>query len=56
LNDWLAALLPSVLEFDREAVLNEMVGGNDWAVTVRVNGIVCGELSALESLMVMVAE
>ena len=56
LNVWLEALLPSVQELDKEAVPSEMLGGDDWAFTVRLNGIVCGELLALESLMVMVAE
>jgi hypothetical protein len=56
LNVWLGALEPSILELDREAVLSEMLGGDDWAFTVRVNGIVCGELLALESVIVMVPE
>ena len=44
------------MELDRELVLSEILGGDTWAFTVRLNGIVCGELLALESLMVMVAE
>ena len=56
MNVWLGALEPSILEFDSEVVLREMLGGDDWAFTVRVNGIVCGELLALESVMVMVPE
>jgi len=57
LNDWFAALLPSVLELDREVVLRKMLGTNaGGAFTVKLAEIVCGELLALVSVMVIVAE
>jgi hypothetical protein len=42
-------------EFEREVVLREMLGEAGTALTVRLTVIVCGLLSALGSLMVIVA-
>jgi hypothetical protein len=55
LNVWLGALEPSILEFDKELVLREMLGEAGGAFTVKLTVIVCESLSALGSLIVIVA-
>jgi hypothetical protein len=50
---WLGALPPTAVEADSDAGLKEMLGT---ALTVRLTGIVCGELVAPEAVMVIVAE
>jgi hypothetical protein len=57
LNVWLGALEPSILELDRVVVLREMLGTNaGGAFTVKLTEIVCGELVAFVSVIVMVPE
>ncbi len=55
MNVWLGALEPSILEFDSEVVLREMLGEAGGAFTIKLTVIVCGSLLALGSLIVIVA-
>jgi hypothetical protein len=50
---WLEALLPWAAEADSDAGVKEMLGT---VLTVRLTGIVCGELVAPEAVTVIVAE
>jgi hypothetical protein len=54
LNVWLGALEPSILEFDSEVVLRDMLGEAGGAFTIKLTEIVCESLSALGSLMLIV--